>query len=383
MKYSVEDVVDAVDTRDALPDWHAARAQLARERDDVNGYIARGGRAYGFTTFFGHLDDRDATAEDQRTLLDYHLVGKPQVLDERRARGLLAVKLCQLSHGGSGASPALYDALLAAWESDLDDIAVDLTASYGSGDVVVGSQMLNGLVQDTPVELAAGDVMAFINGSWVGAGVAVADFIDVSRTLFVARDVTQRASAMAGSITHVQAPVTVRDANPLTDVVEGSVEALAQALDHSMNNPSANPRFVYDKSGELRAVSTSQFLNFRLGQAHSGVIDALRVASAYLVGVTRWAAGAYESMSTSAADAARFVQYPKVSKGYYDHTADSACAPTYAQAESVGTEDIGDMTCAKACSLAPLVEIVTEQTRLATGVLDALDSALVSVSASD
>ena len=122
--------VDAAQGRDGefRADWHERSSLVARQRESVEGYLATGATVYGFSTLLGHLDNMTAVSAEQANLLRGHLVGTPGELSEGDFRLLTAVKVQQLSLGGSGVSPATYEALLeyvdtwtgpamGAWES--------------------------------------------------------------------------------------------------------------------------------------------------------------------------------------------------------------------------------------------------------------------------
>ncbi|HJA37918.1 MAG TPA: hypothetical protein H9793_02880, partial [Candidatus Brevibacterium intestinigallinarum] len=93
--------------------WAAGAARVEDERTSIDRLLASTPlpRIYGFTTLLGHLDDHGASAEDQWTLLDAHLVGTPTRQTAPFGQLLAACKVEQASHGGSGMSPAAFDAL--------------------------------------------------------------------------------------------------------------------------------------------------------------------------------------------------------------------------------------------------------------------------------
>ena len=72
-----------------------ARSVVAREREAVLSFLDSGGTAYGFSTFFGHLDNHTIQPEDSQVLLDAHLVGTPSPLSEKESRAITLIKLCQ------------------------------------------------------------------------------------------------------------------------------------------------------------------------------------------------------------------------------------------------------------------------------------------------
>src|SRR5699024_6812169 len=77
----------------------AARSVVTKERDAILNYLDSGGTAYGFSTFFGHLDNHTIQPADSQVLLDAHLVGNPRPLSEKASRAVTLIKLCQLTQG--------------------------------------------------------------------------------------------------------------------------------------------------------------------------------------------------------------------------------------------------------------------------------------------
>ena len=116
--------------------WAAGAARVEDERTSIDRLLASTPlpRIYGFTTLLGHLDDHGASAEDQWTLLDAHLVGTPTRQTAAFGQLLAACKIEQASHGGSGMSPAAFDALRDRAIDTQTGIAGAWTASYGAGD---------------------------------------------------------------------------------------------------------------------------------------------------------------------------------------------------------------------------------------------------------
>lgn len=336
--FELDDVVRAVDKRELLDGWSSRLPAIGEQRAAVEAFIDDGGQAYGFTTLFGHLDSIRREREGIANLYQGHLVGAPEQLEPAWARGVLAVKLCQLANGGSGISPGTYQRLLERFSAELSDVRIDLRASYGSGDVVPGAWFVEAMLGGAE-GLPAGDLMALINGGYVPAGLLLG-------SLPLVRSVFGDALALVGEAAEfarahdagVQLPVSLRDTSPLERAAGHGRAQLETALGGALNRRSANPLFEFE-GGEAAPRSNSSFLDFELSLAIAATHEALRVVSAYLTGATRFVAKLGEETAPEL-EKPFFVQLPKVSEAYADGLTVPAVA--YGHAESLGVEDIGD-----------------------------------------
>lgn len=358
--FELDDVLRGVDKPELLDEWAGRLPVLEAQRAAVEAFIDGGGQAYGFTTLFGHLDSIHREREAIGNLFEGHLVGAPEHLDPAWARGMLAVKLCQLANGGSGISPGTYQRLLGRFTGDLRDVRIDLRASYGSGDVVPGAWFVEAMLGGAE-DLPAGDLMALINGAYVPTGLLLGSLTRVRTVFNEALHVVGEAAEFAGAHdAGVQLPVSLRDTSPLECAVAQGKKQLETALGAALNRQSSNPLFTFE--GEAAAPrSNSSFLDFELSLAIGVAHEALRVSSAYLTGATRFVAGLGEEAAPEL-DKPFFVQLPKVSKAY----ADGLGVPgvSYAQAESHGVEDIGDAGLIRARAFLGDLEPVAVQTDL-------------------
>ncbi|MDK8767573.1 aromatic amino acid lyase [Corynebacterium freneyi] len=340
-------------------DWRDRVSLITRQRKSVESYLATGATVYGFSTLLGHLDNMAAVSAEQASLLSGHLVGTPDELPEEDFRLLTAVKLQQLSRGGSGVSPDTYEALLehirtwtgpamGAWES-----------SYGSGDVVPGAWWANtlfGTVTESG-RLPAGDLIALINGNFVSTAKSITTAIDLRRILssFVQiawvmgdtrHDLDVDGDYSAGPpiwLEPAQAPVSLRDPRPLVRNIRAMWSQLITALWGNLNTASGNPLFTgFD--GEVRDVSQSSFLNYELA-------DALNRAITVLVRCGGQLQRYIEHFCTACADSVhgtekvKYVQPPKVAAAVHADLsrADTGFRQTYL-ATSEGVEDACDET---------------------------------------
>ncbi|SIS47844.1 histidine ammonia-lyase [Corynebacterium appendicis CIP 107643] len=348
------------------------REVIEQQREQVDRYLETGGVAYGFTTLFGHLDA--FATSPSALLLEGHTVGRPSPITQDLFRSILAVKLCQLSNGGSGISPETFDLLIETFQTPPTNVEIDLEASYGCGDVVPGAWLAKSLFESEP-DLRAGDLMCLMNGSYFGAGVALHTnsemrdlFEEAWETLNAARET---ALAVQGDST-VQLPVSLRDLQPLRIVIDRAEKNLQIALEHSLNANSGNPLFEFER-GTAKPVSNSSFLDFQLSLSLNETTETCKVVSSYLVGATRWLDHLAEA---TLADEAKplSVQFPKISKAYHDTIVASSGNASYAQAESRDIEDVSDSSLIRALKLKRFLGLLSHQIGFLTSILKLLEN---------
>lgn len=364
MVYRVTEVAEAVAERRLLSQWKAARALINQERQAIEGFVEQGGSAYGFTTMFGHLDSM--ANPDNATLFRGHTIGYPETVPHDAVRGIVAVKLCQLSLGGTGVTPRAYDALLDSFESPLDEVEIDLRASYGSGDVVPGAWLARAVLGNDP-DLPDGDLMALINGAYVASGVTLALRTSLHESYGNAVVTVEKAAEIAHRLRQsatVQLPVSLRDTNPLAGIIRTGQDTLDKALQSALNRRSSNPLFDIAKERPkepVEPVSNSSFLDFELSLGLQSQLEIVRVVSAYLCSAIRWLDHVAESILPDD-EKPLTVQYPKVAKAYNDRLAAFAGTVTYAQAESRDVEDISDGALIRVLQLEESLVIIRQQT---------------------
>lgn len=370
MAFTLSELRNAVQRTAEPQAWATRAAALADERQRIEQFVDCGGQAYGFTTLFGHLDAIKREREAILNLYQGHLVGHPKLLDPKIARGIVVVKLCQLSNGGTGISLSSYERLREGYASGLDDVRVDLRASYGSADVVPGAWLVNSIFGEAS-DLHRGDLMALINGAYVPAGVLLGSLNQLetvaSRALSLTAEAREVSKKLQKSV-DVQLPVSLRDLAPLYEAVNHAREQLETALLRAANRRSGNPMFQID-DGAVRPVSNSSFLDFQLTFALAAAQEAALVIAAYVTSATRWVCG----LAEEAADELQrplFVQLPKVAKAYEDQLLSRSAGTGYSQNESLGVEDISDS------SLRRVLDLVENATVL-DSVTDLLEEALL------
>ena len=353
--------VDAAQGRDGefRADWHERSSLVARQRESVEGYLATGATVYGFSTLLGHLDNMTAVSAEQANLLRGHLVGTPGELSEGDFRLLTAVKVQQLSLGGSGVSPATYEALLEYVDTWTGPAMGAWESSYGSGDVVPGAWWANALFGTVAEagDLPAGDLIALINGNFVSTARSIATTIDLQRVLTSFVQVawtmgdTRHELNVDGDfevgppvwLESVQAPVSLRDPRPLLGNIRSMWAQLIDALWGDLNAASGNPLFIgFDD--DVRDVSQSSFLNYELADALSRAITVLVRAGGQLQRYIEHLCSASAEL-VEGPEKVKYVQPPKVSTAVHADLSrtDTGFRQTYL-ATSEGIEDACDET---------------------------------------
>jgi histidine ammonia-lyase len=115
-----------------------ARARIAASRAVVGRALARNDAVYGLTTQVGHGKDTRLTGEEirgeQMFLVMSHSGGVGPALPKPQVRAALAVRLNGIARGGSGASPAVADVLMAMLNAGVHPVVPEI-GSVGAGDL--------------------------------------------------------------------------------------------------------------------------------------------------------------------------------------------------------------------------------------------------------
>ena len=246
----------------------AARDRIVSGRRVVDGVLASGRAVYGLTTGVGH--SRDVRVPDQQLVAQQYMIvmthsgGFGPPMPTELSRGAMAVRLVGLTRGGSGASPAVADALVSMLNADVHPL-LPRTSSVGAGDLgamaliaqvaigrgraeyrgeVVGGGDALAAAGIPPLVLQAKDglSMTSANGVSVGHGALVADRAGVLA------DVAELVAALSMEATRgnpsIALPV-VADGKPFAGVRE-SCRRLRAALDGSYLLESGAPASVQD-----------------------------------------------------------------------------------------------------------------------------------------
>ena len=337
--------------------WREAESRIAAEHESVLRLLTEQPDlpVYGFSTLLGHLDDvegRDSGGD----LLRAHLLGPLTVLPGPVLRLISACNAEQLSHGGSGVSPAAYRGVCAAATTTGPDAEGSWTSSYGSGDVVPAAWWMAALQDPAGLDPERpGEVIALINGTFVSTAAAIlagARLADAAGRLFSALDAASAAPLIAFPDGR-QRPVSLRDPEPVVSAITAALADLGAAADRRLAAPSANP--LFDVAGGRTAPrSQSSFLDYRatwaLTTAAQATLLAIGTAQRIAEHITR-------SRLAESPDPA-LVQPPKVLQAILDRAllVGGALPGRFSGADSDGVEDLRDLSLLTALRVIDLVD---------------------------
>ena len=245
-----------------------ARERIASGRRVVDGVLASGRAVYGLTTGVGHARNvrvpDDELVGQQYMIVMTHSGGFGPPLPTEVARAAMAVRLVGLTRGGSGASPAVAESLVALLNAGVHPL-LPRTSSVGAGDlgamaliaqVAIGAgraeyrgEVLPGgeaLARAglQPLVLHAKDGLALVsaNGVSVGSGAFVAERAGVLA------DIAEVVAALSMEATRgnpsIALPV-VAEAKPFPGLAE-SCRRIRSALDGSYLYEAGTPASVQD-----------------------------------------------------------------------------------------------------------------------------------------
>ncbi|HIC90240.1 MAG TPA: histidine ammonia-lyase [Anaerolineae bacterium] len=116
-----------------------ARQRMARSRQAVLDFVARGEVVYGITTGFGAFKDRviplDQVAQLQQNILRSHSVGVGRPLRTDVVRAMMLIRANTLAKGYSGIRPEVVDLLLAMLERGVHPVVPEQGSLGASGDL--------------------------------------------------------------------------------------------------------------------------------------------------------------------------------------------------------------------------------------------------------
>src|SRR3954471_5909233 len=245
-----------------------ARERIAAGGRVVDGVLASGRAVYGLTTGVGH--NRDVRVPDQELVGQQYMIvrthsgGFGPYLPTEVTRAALAVRLVGLTRGGSGASPAVAESLVAMLNAgvhpllpttssvgaaDIGAMALIAQVAIGTGRAEYRGEVLDGgtaLARSgvEPLVLQAKDGLALVsaNGVSVGQGALV---VERARAL---ADVAELVAALSMEATRgnpsIALPV-VAEGKPFPGLVE-SCRQLRAALEGSYLMESGAPASVQD-----------------------------------------------------------------------------------------------------------------------------------------
>lgn len=372
MEYTFNEILASVTHKVEPRAWEVASSSVAEERKRIEAFIEQGGQAYGFTTLFGHLDSIQREQEGRANLYRGHVVGHPSIVTPEIGRAIVAVKLCQLSQGGTGISLNSYMRLREVFSSNSPVIRIDLHASYGSGDVVPGAWLVDSTFAG-PWDLERGDLMALINGAYIPAGILLGSYRSIEQALSRAQSLVRetRDLSIARRVSEeVQLPVSLRDLEPLNAALDKACDRIQTSITRAVNRKSGNPLFDIGKSG-VRPVSNSSFLDFEFSIDVGAVHEVVRIVGAYIVASTRWASNSAESEADELYGPL-VVQLPKVCKAYEEGLTSRSSSLQYSQVESRGVEDISDSSLRRVLDLNGAISTLDQMSDLLANALHRL-----------
>jgi histidine ammonia-lyase len=142
---SLDELLAIVEGAEVVVD-DTVRARMAASRAVVDRALAASEAVYGLTTRVGHGRDTRLTEEEIRTqqlfLIMSHGGGVGPALTVPVVRAALAARLNGLARGGSGASPAAADVLIAMLNRGVHPVVPEI-GSVGAGDL----SLLAGMAQ--------------------------------------------------------------------------------------------------------------------------------------------------------------------------------------------------------------------------------------------
>lgn len=164
----------------------------------IHRIVAKGDAAYGINTGFGKLAKTripdDQLEQLQRNLILSHSVGTGELIADANVRVILALKIASLARGYSGIRASVIDSLIAIYNAGIMPCIPSQGSVGASGDLAplshmtltimgVGQVRVRGELMDasvalknagiTPVDLAAKEGLALINGTQVSTALAL------------------------------------------------------------------------------------------------------------------------------------------------------------------------------------------------------------------
>lgn len=336
--------------------WRSAKRRIAGDFEALGHLLDAGTDGYGVTTGVGHRD-HDHLADIkafQDDLLASHALPGLRWSTHFQSRCVSVVKAQQLSTGGTGCAPAVYEAVIeAAADGDFAP-RVPLDATYSSGDVICGAWWAQGLLDREPIVLGAKGALSLVNGSFVHLGTALAllgtaqDALKTYRTVaagvmtagrakeahaFPGTPVSEPASRLG------QDPVAIRAAADVLDVLERTVTTLREALERELERQSDNPLVV-----DGRYVEQASFLALPVAMATSGLADALMLAGTWLDRAVTWLTYEAGGLPKDLAEDGRLglIQVPKLVAAHV-HRLREVLAPRPFTAGGSTSHDIEDL----------------------------------------
>lgn len=348
---------------DGVPnsDWLRATSRIENERRAVDQYLeSPQSHAYGFTTLLGHLDGIEMTRTEQAVVLESHLIEPSWQAPSQLRNLLLACKIEQLHHGGSGIHKDSYRSLLDALEQSCRPIRGNWSASYGSGDVIPAAWLMQDLREFDESSLLehSGDLITLINGHYISTAFGLATAAVLTKHLGVfleewlphcarpsnglpapLRDLLDQFLPAQPNQTR-QPPVSMRDPTPVLKTMVRTVSRLGESVESRLQTPSANPLWAVS-TGQAQPQSQASFLDFNLSFDLAAAIELVGLIGGLwqrLIEHTCADIGKQEGAHVP-------VQPPKAAQVVVDRMTGAGNSPRrFTGQESQGVEDLRDMS---------------------------------------
>lgn len=364
-------VIDSVEQRRPHPNWTEAVDLIRHERIAIENYLCREDRpaVYGFDTLLGPLDSVTVGEGAESMLLNAHLVGRIRELDAESFMTITAVKLQQMTLGGSGIHPETYRAILGSYGQCPVPISGAWYDSYSSGDVVPAAWWTKNIADISHInKFHQGDVISLINGNFVSTAIGVevfkelviyfARFLAVSASFVVqfpgqtdgesvsallSKAIWEDSGVSLNEEQNIQRPVSSRDGRLYVQAASDCVQRLAESLNSRLSSRSSNPQFTVQENG-VSSQSQSSFLGLDLTLA---LTNALQTVSFSMGALQRFTQQHSEALQAQSKEPLQYViQPPKVSRAVVESTRMNfgAMPISFTGSESGGVEDIWDLS---------------------------------------
>lgn len=389
MRAELARVLVAIRSGDPADEWLKAQNTIASQRALVDRHLSTTDRprVYGFDTLLGPLDSEAAGDDSQLMLLNAHLQGRKGDVGRDTFAAMTAVKLEQLSLGGTGIHPETFTGILNSMALDDSTYSGAWKDSYSSGDVVPASWWVKNIMDRGLIPcLHPGDVIALINGNFVSTAMGVmtlnslsryfakflatsAAVVDPGPAQLQADDVPRRLVEAIWDrkyirplpASDIQRPVSVRDGRLYVGVIAATLRQLSAALSERLSRSSGNPLFVVQPNGALGSMSQASFLGFSLTQAATSAMQALSLCMGAVHRFTQQKSDELQGRSMEPLQYA--VQPPKISRAILEEAKlrFGNLPLSFTGVESGGVEDVWDLSLATTGMLADFVTAANSQ----------------------
>ncbi|MBB0994227.1 aromatic amino acid lyase [Dietzia sp. SLG510A3-3B2-2] len=341
----VDSINHAIDSGVADRRWSESLSRIDDQRTMVESALAEGSleRVYGFTTLLGQLDTIETFDRAQNGLLESHLIGRVEEIPGQWLRAMSAVKIEQLSRGGSGISSHTYAELLSRFGEESRERGA-WWDSYGCGDVVPGAWWTRSVLGTARTSsLRPGDLIALINGNFVATASLLMAARELNRLVSVRLprvEVVLDGARGSDRLSHLQVPVTGRPPQHAVALGRSAVSAINSTVEQAVQGFSGNPIFTFE--GSVVAKSVSDFLNFEGAVTATSALRTVKILSALVVRAIGRACGR-KMEEVEGVSQLRFIQPPKIAAAIYAELS-SRSAPVGADLvhQSEGLEDVAD-----------------------------------------